>query len=114
MKNFRNIFILLLIAVIFISGCSNSKDKEQINQSNDEIIEHIDNSLYELSNSFSNDYDEFITNIETATDSKFQKDIGSGRYILEFKYDDHISFRVFGIPIESWIILLEDEVVIER
>jgi hypothetical protein len=114
MKNFKKILILLLIGVLFISGCSNGKDKVQTNKSNDEIIEYIDNSLYELSNDSLNDYNELISKIETATDSEFQKDSGSGRYILEFKYNDHISFKVFGIPIESWVILLDDEQVIEN
>lgn len=114
MKSTLKLFIPLLIAVLLISGCSNIKDKEQTHSSNDEIIEYIDNSLLELSNVSLNDYDELITRIEAKTNGKFQNDIGSGRYVLEFKYNDHISFRVFGIPIESWIILLDDEIVIEN
>lgn len=61
-----------------------------------------------------NDYDELMNNIETKTNAEFQNDIGSGRYVLEFKYNDDISFRVFDVPMESWIILLDDEIVIEN
>ena len=114
MKNILKLFILFIIAILFITGCSNIKDKELIHSSNNETIEYIDDSLLELSNVSLNDYDELITSIETKTNAKFQNDIGSGRYILEFKYNDHISFRVFDIPIESWVILLDDEIVIEN
>lgn len=91
-----------------------SKDKQQINSTNDETIEYIDNSLLELSKVPLNDYDELINNIETKTNAEFQNDIGSGRYVLEFKYNDDISFRVFDVPMESWIISLDDEIVIEN
>lgn len=114
MKNILKLFFPLLIAVLFLTGCSNVKDNERTNSSNNETIEYIDNSLLELSSVSSHDYNELITGIETKTNSKFQNDIGSGRYILEFKYNDHISFRVFDIPIESWIILMDDEIVIEN
>lgn len=112
MKKPRKIFILILIVIIFITGCSKGKSDLMNNENNDKIIENIDNSLYELSNNALSDYDKVIMDIETLTDSEFQEDIGSGRYILEFKHNEHISFRVFGIPIESWTILLDNEEVI--
>ncbi|MCH5320742.1 MAG: hypothetical protein J1E36_03200 [Eubacterium sp.] len=118
MSKALKIFIPFLIVILFIGGCSqsNSKGTDGLpgDANNDEIIAFIDDSLRQYLNGSHSDYQEtIIKDIEKITNSEFIQDSGSGRYVLEFKYNEEISFAVFGPPFDAWEISLNGEAVKE-